>query len=60
MFYAGNNDSPLQGGGQGNSVAPPMWIALTVVLIKMMNDLPPGFKLLAPGSSISHHGDVCG
>ena len=46
--YGGDRNNPLQGGGQGNPAAPPMWIALTVILIKMMLDLDPGVSVIAP------------
>ena len=47
-FYGGDENDPLQGGGQGNPAAPPMWIALTVILISLMNQLAPGVEILTP------------
>ena len=47
-FYGGKEDDPLQGGGQGNPAAPPMWIAITVVLLSIMNSLLPGLEIISP------------
>ena len=47
-FYGGQEDDPLQGGGQGNPAAPPMWIAITVILLSIMNSLLPGLEVVAP------------
>ena len=51
-YYGGNESDPLQGGGQGNPAAPPMWIALTVTLITLMNNLTPGVLILTPISLV--------
>ena len=47
-YYGGKVNDPLQGGGQGNPAAPPMWIALTVILISIMNQLAPGVTIVTP------------
>ena len=51
QHYGGNPESPLQGGGQGSPAAPPMWIALTVVLLRIAASHEPGVTLV---SAISH------
>ena len=49
--YGGDPNSPLQGGGQGSPAAPPMWLAMTVVLLRIASHHEPGFTLT---SSISN------
>ena len=46
-FYGGDVHNPLQGGGQGNPAAPPMWTALTIVFLRILNSLVPGGLLAA-------------
>ena len=45
--YGGDPSSPLQGGGQGSPAAPPMWVAMKVLLVKIACDYEPGFVLVA-------------
>lgn len=49
--YDGDPLSPLQGGDQGSPAAPPMWVAMTVLLVKIACEYEPGFALM---SAISH------
>ena len=39
-FYTGSTTRPLQGGGQGNAAAGPMWLAISVILLSIMATLP--------------------
>ena len=39
-YYTGTKTRTLQGGGQGNGAAGPMWIAISIVLISIMSTLP--------------------
>ena len=34
--YTGSSTRPLQGGGQGNGAAGPMWIAISIVLLNII------------------------
>ena len=52
-FYSGTEDDPLQGGGQGNPAAPPMWVAITIILVKILGMYSPGVHLSAPISAIA-------
>ena len=47
-FYSGTQEEPLQGGGQGNPAVPPMWVAITIVLVKILGMYVPGAHLWAP------------
>ena len=47
-YYGGKETEPLQGGGQGNPAAPPMWIAITIILLSIMNSLIPGIEISSP------------
>ena len=44
QFYTGSSEEPLQGGGQGNPAAPPMWLALTVIILKVVHSFEPGVE----------------
>ena len=46
-FYGGDPDRPLQGGGQGSPAAPPMWIALTIIVLRMLSTYEPGVTVLS-------------
>ena len=37
-FYEGTKKRPLQGGGQGNGAAGPMWIAISCILLSIMTN----------------------
>ena len=50
--YGGDPSSPLQGGGQGSPAAPPMWVAMTVLLVKIACDYEPGFALVSAISQL--------
>ena len=52
-FYGGDMKNPLQGGGQGNPAAPPMWTALTIVFLRILNSLCPGVDICSPISLLS-------
>ena len=47
-YYGGVETEPLQGGGQGNPAAPPMWISITIILLSIMNSLLPGIEICSP------------
>ena len=51
-FYSGEPTAPLQGGGQGNPAAPPMWVAITIILVKILSMYAPGVALAAPISAV--------
>lgn len=40
--YGNYHDSPLQGGGQGNAVAGPLFIAISIILISMLESAVKG------------------
>ena len=44
--YGGDANNLLQGGGQGSPVAPPMWIALTVIVLRMLAMYEPGVSVV--------------
>ena len=46
-FYSGTQDKPLQGGGQGNGAAGPMWIAISIILLKIIATLSINATLIA-------------
>ena len=48
--YEGSQDCPLQGGGQGNPASPPMWTAITIILVRILAMYSPGTHIV---SSIS-------
>ena len=52
-FYGGDDKNPLQGGGQGNPAAPPMWTALTIVFLRVLNSMCPGVDICSPISLLS-------
>ena len=45
-FYGGDPTRPLQGGGQGSPAAPPMWIALTIIVLNMLTSYEPGVTVV--------------
>ena len=45
-FYGGDEKNPLQGGGQGSPTAPPMWIALTIIVLNIMATYEPGVTVV--------------
>lgn len=49
-FYSGSEDNPLQGGGQGNPASPPMWTAITIIIVRILAMYTPGTNIV---SSIS-------
>lgn len=51
-FYEGNPASPLQGGGQGSPATPPMWIAMTMVVLSIPSSHEPGVQLVSAISNI--------
>ena len=53
VFYGGDPSHPLQGGGQGNPAAPPMWTALTIVFLRILNQMSPGVSILSPLSLLT-------
>ena len=52
-FYGGDEEDPLQGGGQGNPAAPPMWTALTIIFLRILQSLDPGVELITPISMMA-------
>ena len=51
-FYEGNPGQPLQGTGQGNGSGPPMWIAISLILISIMSDFDVQAKCIAAISGL--------
>ena len=47
QFYGGNDKDLLQGGGQGNPAAPPMWTAISIVILKILATYEPGVIMVA-------------
>lgn len=43
--YGNNKTNPLQGGGQGNGASLPLWLAISCILISMMEDRVMGVRL---------------
>ena len=39
-YYEGSPKKPLQGGGQGNGSAGPMWVAISIVLLSIIATVP--------------------
>ena len=39
-YYSGTKTHPLQGGGQGNGAAGPMWIAISIILLSIIATVP--------------------
>ena len=46
-YYSGTQDKPLQGGGQGNGAAGPMWIAISIIMINIINSIGIGATLIS-------------
>ena len=42
-----------KGGGQGNPAAPPMWTALTIVFLRILNKMSPGVTIQSPISLLT-------
>ena len=49
-YYGGDENDLLQGGGQGNPAAPPMWCAISITILKILSMYSPGVAII---SSIS-------
>ena len=49
-YYSGSTENPLQGGGQGNPASPPMWTAITIIIVRILAMYTPGVNIM---SSIS-------
>ena len=45
--YEGSPTHPLQGGGQGNGAAGPMWIAISIILLNIISTVPINATLIA-------------
>ena len=39
-YYTGSKDKPLQGGGQGNASAGPMWLAVSIIILAILSTIP--------------------
>ena len=46
-FYQGDEGAPLQGGGQGNPAAAPMWTAVSIVILGVLNQLGFGVNIIS-------------
>ena len=44
-YYSGDPGRPLQGGGQGNPAASPMWTAISMVIMAVLSLYEPGVKI---------------
>ena len=47
IYYTGTNKQPLQGDGQGNGAAGPMWIAISIVLLNIIVKVPINATLIS-------------
>ena len=45
-YYTGSIEEPLQGGGQGNPAAPPMWTALSIIILRVLELYDPGVTIM--------------
>ena len=45
--------TPLQGGGQGNPASPPMWTAITTILVRILTMYMPGVNIVSSLSLLS-------
>ena len=46
IYYTSTNERPLEGGGQGNGAAGPMWIAISIVLLNIIVTVPNNATLI--------------
>lgn len=46
-FYSSDPGRPLQGGGQGNPAAAPMWTAISIVITSVLAQQEPGVKIIS-------------
>ena len=46
-YYSGSFYKPLQGGGQGNRAAGPMWLAISIVMLAIIDNFHIGATLVA-------------
>ena len=46
-YYGGDLDDLLQGGGQANPATPPMWTAISIVILNILSMYTPGAKIIA-------------
>lgn len=44
-YYCGDEGRPLQGGGQGNPAAAPMWTAISIVILTVLSKYPDGVQI---------------
>ena len=44
-YYTGDEGKPLQGGGQGNPAAAPMWTAISIVILVVLSKYPAGVQI---------------
>ena len=51
-YYTGDNGRTLQGGGQGNGAAGPMWVAVSLILLSIMADFDLQSRCIAAISGI--------
>ena len=47
QYYEGTSSKPLQGGGQGNSAAGPMWVAISIILLSILATVPSNATFLS-------------
>jgi len=52
-FYGGSEDDLLQGGGQGNPAAPPIWCAITIIILRILDMYSPGVSIIASISLVA-------
>ena len=46
-YYIGHPKRPLQGGGQGNGAAGPMWVAISIILLNVIATIPINATLIS-------------
>ena len=51
-YYGEDENDLLQGGGQGNPAAPPMWTAISIILLRILASCDPGVIMTASISLI--------
>ena len=52
LTYHSDPSDPLQGGGHGNAAIPPIWVALSIIILKVLALFEPEAPIVAIFSSI--------
>ena len=46
-YFCGTEDDLLQGGGQGNPAAPPMWTAISIIILRILHEYEAGVEIFS-------------